>query len=66
LQVRIAAPKTLHDRLILIDGHQAWAVGQSFNALATRAPTSLVRVDADTSKMKIEAYTPIWEAARPV
>ena len=39
LDVRLAAPRTLHDRLILLDSLTAWAVGQSFNKLAERAHT---------------------------
>jgi hypothetical protein len=37
LAVRLAPAKTLHDRLILVDGKTAWVSGQSFNKLAERA-----------------------------
>lgn len=66
LDVRLAAKKSLHDRLIAVDERHAWSVGQSFNALAQRAPTSLVRVDPETARMKIDAYDAIWQAAEPI
>ena len=40
LDVRLGAPRSLHDRLILIDGKTAFVLGQSFKDLATRAHTS--------------------------
>jgi hypothetical protein len=45
LEVRLAPAKALHDRLIVVDETDAWTLGQSFNKLAERAHTSLVRVD---------------------
>src|SRR5260370_10092370 len=47
LEVRLAPEKGIHDRLIIVDDREAWTVGQSFNALAKRAPTSMVRVDPE-------------------
>lgn len=66
LEVRLSSARSLHDRLILVDGSDAWTVGQSFNALAKRAPTSLVRADSDTSQMKVEAYLQTWASAAPL
>lgn len=66
LQVHLADKGSLHDRLIAIDDRHVWSVGQSFNALAQRAPTSLVRVDPETARMKIDAYDAIWQAAAPI
>lgn len=64
LQVRLAPPKSLHDRVIIVDDREVWAVGQSFNALAKRAPTSLVRVvDPETVNMKVDAYAAMWATA---
>jgi hypothetical protein len=63
LSVRLAAAKTLHDRLIILDGATAFTVGQSFNALAARAPTSLNRmIDADSASRKIEAHRKLWDS----
>ena len=63
LDVRLGAPRTLHDRLILIDGKTAFVLGQSFKDLATRAHTSLVRIPPDAGKLKIEAYELMWSSA---
>jgi hypothetical protein len=48
LSVRLAPAKALHDRLIVVDGNTAWTLGQSFNKLAERAHTSLVRMDPES------------------
>jgi hypothetical protein len=63
LEVRLAAKGALHDRLVVVDDRDVYTVGQSFNALAKRAPTSLGRVDPDTAKMKAEAYRSLWSGA---
>jgi hypothetical protein len=63
LEARIAAPRSLHDRLILIDGKAAFVVGQSFKDLAKRSHTSLVRMPPDAGKLKIEAYELMWSSA---
>ena len=59
LEVRMATPKSLHDRLIIVDRKQVWDIGQSFNKLASRSHTSLGRSDDETARMKIEAYDDI-------
>jgi hypothetical protein len=57
LEVRLAPAKALHDRLIQVDGSTVWVLGQSFNGLATRAHTSLVRMDdPESAALKIAAY----------
>lgn len=63
LEVRIASERSLHDRIIVVDKTTAWLVGQSFNALADRAPSSLVRADAETASLKMTAYHAIWDTA---
>ena len=66
LEVRLAPAKTLHDRLIIVDETNAWSLGQSFNKLAERSPTSIVRADPETAALKIEAYLRMWQAAAPL
>jgi hypothetical protein len=56
LEVRLAPANTLHDRLIIVDHNSVWLLGQSFNALAERSPTSLIRANDETAQMKIAAY----------
>jgi hypothetical protein len=59
----LAPDGTLHDRLILVDGKTAWALGQSFNKLAERAHTSLVRMPLEAGSEKIAPYEAIWMTA---
>jgi hypothetical protein len=65
LSVRLAAPKTLHDRAILIDHKTAWTLTQSLNAFAKRSPAEIVRAD-HTAQLKIDAYETIWTAAQVI
>lgn len=66
LEARIAAPRTLHDRAILIDGKTAFALGQSFKDLVGRSHTTLVRMPPEAGKLKIEAYELMWSSATPL
>ena len=66
LAVRLGAPRSLHDRLILIDSKAAFVLGQSFKDLAARAHTSLVRMPPDAGKLKIDAYELMWSSATPL
>lgn len=62
LQVRLASPKTLHDRAIFIDQTAAWTLTQSLKDFAKRSPAEIVRADA-TAALKIAAYEAIWAGA---
>lgn len=66
LEARLAAPRILHDRLVIIDQATAFTVTQSFNALADRSPASIVRTDPETAVLKVDAYGSLWAAATPV
>jgi len=66
LEVRLAPAKTLHDRLIILDGKEAWSLTQSLNAFATRSPATIVRVDEEIATMKVAAYQPLWQAGKPL
>ena len=65
LQVRLASPKTLHDRAIFIDQTTAWTLTQSLKDFAKRSPAEIVRAD-DTASLKIAAYETIWATAQIV
>lgn len=65
LGVRLAPPKALHDRVILIDGKTAWTLTQSLKDFAKRAPAEIVRTD-DTAALKISAYEAVWSTATVV
>src|SRR3546814_2415599 len=54
LTVRVAPQASLHDRLILIDGSEAWSAHQSFNGMAQSSHTSIERSDPEMAAMKIQ------------
>jgi hypothetical protein len=66
LEVRLAQAGQLHDRLIIVEKTNAYDLGQSFNAIATRSPTAISRTDIQTAALKIAAYENIWQAADPL
>ena len=67
LSVWLAAPKTLHDRSILVDRATAWAVGQSFKDLAARSHMTLVRQqDPEATALAVAAFETMWNAATPL
>lgn len=66
LEARLASARALHDRLIVVDGQDAWTLTQSLNAFAARSPASIVRVDAETAALKVAAYQDRWKAAKPL
>lgn len=59
LSVRLAPAKSLHDRAIFIDRHEAWTLTQSLKDFAKRAPAEIVRADSIAS-LKVSAYEGIW------
>ncbi|KVV19335.1 hypothetical protein WK80_25800 [Burkholderia multivorans] len=63
LEVRVTPPRALHDRLIVVDNAQVWTLTQSLKDFAARSPASIVRSDAGTASLKVEAYNGIWEGA---
>lgn len=65
LAVRLAPPRTLHDRAIFIDGTGAWTLTQSLKDFAKRSPAEIIRAD-DTAALKIDAYEGVWSTASVV
>lgn len=66
LEARLAPPRSLHDRLIVVDGTTVWTLTQSLNAFAARSPATIVRIEGDAVPLKIGAYDSFWGAATPV
>lgn len=66
IEARTANSRSLHDRLMIIDGIQVFTVTQSFNALASRSPASIVKVDPETASLKVAAYDALWSSATPI
>jgi hypothetical protein len=62
LSVRLAPAKSLHDRAIFINRHEAWTITQSLKDFAKRAPAEIVRADS-IAALKLDAYEVIWAAA---
>lgn len=63
IEARLSPPKSLHDRLICLDDSIVYAMGQSLNAFAERAPTSILKVDPQIADLKMDAYHAIWNAS---
>ena len=66
LEVRLTPDRTLHDRLVIVDGATVWVLTQSLNVFAARAPASIVRSDGDAASLKVAAYADLWTAATPI
>lgn len=66
LQLRLASPKSLHDRAIFIDGKEAWLVSQSLNAIVKRSPATITRADIEVASAKLAAYEATWNASQVV
>jgi hypothetical protein len=62
IELRLAVPKSLHDRLIM-DDFNVWSLSQSFNAIAQRSPAMVQRVSADIASAKREAFVDIWSSS---
>jgi len=63
-EARLAPAKTLHDRLIIVDGKEVWVLTQSLNAFAARAPASIIKVEDSVAALKISSYENIWITAK--
>jgi hypothetical protein len=66
IEVRLAPPRALHDRLIVADKKLAWTLTQSLKDFANRSPALVQRVDAQMASLKIDFYEQLWTKATPV
>jgi hypothetical protein len=66
LEVRVLRETKLHDRLIVIDGVEAWSPHQSFNGMAKSSHTSIERSYPELAAMKVEAYEEMWKDGEPL
>jgi len=66
LEVRLALPRTLHDRLIFVDEKAVWSLSQSLKDFAGRSPASVQRLDPDLAARKVAFYDDSWASATPV
>ncbi|MEJ2816092.1 hypothetical protein [Caulobacter sp. CCG-8] len=63
LEARLAAARSLHDRLIIIDATAAWILTQSLKDFAQRSPATIQRADTELATMKVQAFGAIWAGA---
>jgi hypothetical protein len=66
LEVRLSAPRALHDRLILVDGANVWSLTQSLKDFASRSPALVQKVDSEIAPMKVTFYDQLWNASGPL
>jgi len=66
IEVRLSAPRALHDRLIFADRTKVWSLTQSLKDLAARSPALAQLLDPDLAKMKVAFYEQVWTEAPPV
>jgi hypothetical protein len=66
LSVRLTPNRTLHDRLLIVDGEEVYLITQSLNGIALKSPAAIVRVEGDTKGDKIAAYEAIWASSTPI
>lgn len=66
VEVRYAPERTLHDRLIFVDGEEVWLISQSFKDIAKRSPASLALADEELSAAKTDHYGELWKQSVPL
>ena len=63
LDLRVTAPRMLHDRLVLGDPGDAWILTQSLKDFAARSRATIQKLDPELAAAKFAAYTDIWNAS---
>ncbi|WP_145902249.1 MULTISPECIES: hypothetical protein [Sphingobium] len=63
LRVRQVAKSLLHDRLLVVDGKEAWDISQSLNASAKGSPATITKSRADRAELKVATYEPLFDEA---
>lgn len=66
VEVRYAAARDLHDRLIIIDSSDVWLVSQSFKDIAKKSPASIQKADQELMHAKRDHYQRVWDEAQPL
>lgn len=66
VELRYAPNGALHDRLIIIDGHEVWLVTQSLKDIAKRSPASVSRAESEVGKLKAQHYDSVWQQSTPL
>ena len=58
--------KSLHDRVIFVDGSECWVLGQSIKDATASKPTYLAPLSPDVASLKLADYENIWSAATAI
>lgn len=66
LEVRLASPRSLHDRLVVVDGIEVWSLTQSLKDFASRSHGSVLKAGTETASLKVNAYDRMWQEARSI
>lgn len=66
LEVRLIDNKRMHDRYIIIDGREAWKLGQSFNQLAEKSATTITREPTEIERQVLDEWDGHWATGTPV
>ena len=61
--LEIKKSKTLHDRVIFVDGYVCWLIGQSLKDAAKAKPTYIAPLPPDVVPAKLKNYEEIWSGA---
>ncbi|MDM0068372.1 hypothetical protein [Variovorax sp. J31P207] len=64
IEVRVAAARSLHDRLVIVDAVTVWNLTQSLKDFARRSPGAIERSNPDIAQRKIAAYSDTWDKAK--
>jgi hypothetical protein len=60
---RQAPPKSLHDRVVFVDGTSCFVLGQSIKDAAKKSTTYLAPLSGDLVADKLAAYEAVWTSA---
>lgn len=64
--VEVRQSTTIHDRVVFVDDHVCWVVGQSIKDAAKGKPTYLVPLPPDVTLTKLQDYLAIWDSSRAI
>jgi hypothetical protein len=61
LLCKVAKRKSLHDRLVVVDG-VAWDLSQSIKDFSAKSPGSISKCDPEIGSEKVSHYETVWNA----
>ena len=66
VEIRNAAPRTLHNRYMIVDSLRVFNVSQSIKDIAKRAAASVTQDRTDMAVKKVEFLQDAWRDSKPV